>query len=114
MKSRLSTAYPPHIHRFSFPEFPLCGGNAAGMRWISGGCAEMSKRQDLKYRFEITEKQQVNPKCRESRKRQGSRAYLIAGKAKPHQSCSRWSVTTALYCYPRREGAGPHGVPRIS
>ena len=49
------------------------GGNAVDKR----GLCEMSKRQDLKYGFEVTEKQQMNPTCRESRKRQGSHAYLI-------------------------------------
>ena len=68
------------------------GGNAVDKR----GLCETTKRQDLKYGFEVTEKQQMNPTCRESRKRQGAHAYLIAGKAKPRQSRSRGAVPTAL------------------
>lgn len=49
------------------------------------GLCEMRKLQNCENGFEITKRPQVNPPRRESRKRQGARAYLVAGKAEPRQ-----------------------------
>ena len=89
MGSRLSTAYPPHIHRFSFSELPVvrckCGGNAVDKRWISGGCAKQGSGKTGKTDLKSLKGYNERDLGGESRKRQVARAYLIAGKAESRQ-----------------------------
>ena len=76
--SRVSTA-------FHFQNYPWCGGNAVDKRWISGGCTKRGSGKTVKTDLKSLKDHKRSPLRRESRKRQGSRAYLIAGKAEPRQ-----------------------------